>query len=130
MPKLKKNGDGYGCGYETTTPNIELRMTNGFERQNANVALNAKLERGGGSEHRKWEKMVALSVKQKVNNDSERQNEQMALNSKLKKYEGIECLGEYKKWLWTPRLKALVALNAKAERQWWLWTLNGKCRWL
>ena len=48
--KLKKNGDNYGCGYETTAPNIELRMNNGSERQSANVALNVKWEMNDGSE--------------------------------------------------------------------------------
>ena len=54
-PKTKeKNGDDCGCGYESTTSSITPRMTNGSKRLNANVALNAKLERGGGSEQRNW----------------------------------------------------------------------------
>ena len=46
----RKNANGYGCGYETTAPNIELRMNNDSERQSANVALNAEWETNDGSE--------------------------------------------------------------------------------
>ena len=57
-------------------------------------------------------------------NNSERQNTEiwwlkvperictMALNAKLKKDGSIECLDEYEKLLWTPKLRKMVAQNA------------------
>ena len=50
-PKLKRNGDGYRCGHETTNLNIELRMNNDSECQSTNVALNAKWEMNDDSKH-------------------------------------------------------------------------------
>ena len=95
----RKNGDVTGCGYETTTLNIELRMNNGSERQSANVALNAKWEMNDGSERqtKQWlwtpkRSMNDSSKSQKKMNGSERQNGKrtMALNAKWKVNDGSE----------------------------------------
>ena len=59
----RKNANGYGCGYETTAPNIELRMNNDSERQSANVALNAEIEN------------ITLNAKTENDDGSERQTE-------------------------------------------------------
>ena len=48
----EKNGDDCGCGYESTTPSITSRMTNGSKRLNANVAQNAETENDDGFDRR------------------------------------------------------------------------------
>ena len=68
----------------------------------------------------------------------------MALNAELKKDDGIECLNEHEKRLWTPKLRRMVmspdvewnidmmtlsvelktddGSKRQTERRWWLWT--------
>ena len=133
------NGNnGYGCGYETTTLNIELRMNNSSERQMEIMALSAKTKATAPNaelKQRPWmasgKRTMALNAKtkQRLWTPNEKcdsigyQNETTALNAKLEKR------------LWTPN--GTMALNAKRktsngsklqnEDVWLLWTLKWRC---
>ena len=89
-------------------------MNNGSERQNKDVALNAKWEMNYGSEHqiekRRWLCTLKLKArlwtpKLKTNDGFERQTENVS--------DGSECRTGNKQRLWTPNGKWMMALNAK-----------------
>ena len=59
---------------------VELKTNNGYERQNEDVALNAKLKNAVVNTKRK----MVLDVELKTNNDSKCQYEDATLNAKMK----------------------------------------------
>ena len=97
----RKNGDGTGCEYETTVPNIKLRMNDGSER----LKCKCGFERQMGNEQWLWTPTKS-----------------MTLNARMKQW---LWMPNWRWWrLWTPNWNNGSKRQMENER--WHWTPNGK----
>ena len=68
--------------------------------------------------------MTALNAKTENSDGSERQTENNdgSEHQNWKAMMALNAKTEKPWWLWTPKLKIVMALNAKTEKRQWLWT--------